>query len=226
MGAAHGQLAVGTCFSGGVALGMAADPVVKAPALSQPAGPFAVGRDRRQAIHDSEEDAAAVIANGCQVMGLRFTGDLSVPADRFATLRDTLGDRFIPLEIESPDRSLSIKRSAYSVLTEDLIDVPGYPPHAALAQVLTSSKNSFPESDSTRLDLDICCDREDDGHRTQHQAEKNGGRRERESTHGIGFQSGSVVTGGSSSPRAVSRETPACCVADDTLPDFCRGGSA
>jgi hypothetical protein len=36
----------------------------------------------------------------------------------------------------------------------------------------------------------------------------------------------SVVTGGSSSPRAVSRETPACCVADDTLPDFCRGGSA
>ena len=72
----------------------------------------------------------------------------------------------------------------------------------------TSSKNSFPESDSARLNLDICCDREDDRHRTHHQAEKNGGRRERESTHGIGLQSGSVVTGGSSSPRAVSSRDP------------------
>ncbi len=128
--------ALGMCFSGGFALGMAADPVVKAPVLSQPAGPFALGRSRSRSIHVSDEDVAAIMANGCQVMGLRFTGDLAVPAERFATLRDTLGDRFIAVEIDSPDRSLSIKRSAHSVLTEDLIDVPGHPTHAALEQVL------------------------------------------------------------------------------------------
>jgi dienelactone hydrolase len=128
--------ALGMCFSGGFALGMAADPVVKAPVLSQPAGPFAIDGARRRSVHVSDDDLAAVVANGCPVMALRFTGDLAVPSDRFATLRERLGHRFIAVEIDSPDRALSIKRTAHSVLTEDLIDVPGHPTHAALEQVL------------------------------------------------------------------------------------------
>jgi dienelactone hydrolase len=128
--------ALGMCFSGGFALAMAADPVVSAPVLSQPAGPMPVGAARRRSAHVSTEDLTRVAEKGCQVLGLRFTGDIAVPAARFATLQEALGQKFTAIEIKSPDGALSIKRSAHSVLTEDLIDVPGHPTHAALHQVL------------------------------------------------------------------------------------------
>ena len=35
------------------------------------------------------------------VLGLRFTGDRIVPAERFARLREELGDRFVGVEIDS-----------------------------------------------------------------------------------------------------------------------------
>jgi dienelactone hydrolase len=128
--------ALGMCFSGGFALAMAADPVVWAPVLSQPAGPMPVGSARRRSAHVATEDLNQVIDKGCQVMGLRFTGDMAVPSERFAALKEALGPKFTAIEIKSPDRALSIKRSAHSVLTEDLIDVPGHPTHTALHQVL------------------------------------------------------------------------------------------
>jgi dienelactone hydrolase len=128
--------ALGMCFSGGFALAMAADPVVWAPVLSQPAGPMPIGGNRRRSAHVSNEDLHRVIEKGCDVLGLRFTGDFSVPEDRFAALKEALGPKFTAIEIKSPDRALSIKRTAHSVLTEDLIDVPGHPTHTALHQVL------------------------------------------------------------------------------------------
>ena len=128
--------ALGMCFSGGFALAMAADPVVKAPVLSQPAGPAPFGSARRKSVHVSSEDLHAVVTKGCNVMGLRFTGDALVPADRFTELHNALGQKFTSVEIKSPDRSISIKRTAHSVLTEDLIDVAGHPTHTALHQVL------------------------------------------------------------------------------------------
>ncbi|NNE96528.1 MAG: dienelactone hydrolase [Acidimicrobiales bacterium] len=128
--------ALGMCFSGGFALAMAADPVVTAPVLSQPASPLPVGEDRRRAAQVSAEDLKAVVDSGCEVMGLRFTGDMAVPSVRFQALQEALGTNFTAIEIKSPDRALSIKRSAHSVLTEDLIDVPGHPTHAALHAVM------------------------------------------------------------------------------------------
>ncbi len=136
--------ALGMCFSGGFALAMATDPVVQAPVLSQPAGPLALGADRAGSLSISPEDLEAVKANGCNVLGLRFTGDLLVPGDRFAFLARALGDRFTAVEIQSPDRSLSIKRTAHSVLTEDLIDVPGHPTQVALNQVLDFFETQLP----------------------------------------------------------------------------------
>lgn len=128
--------AVGMCFSGGFALAMATDPAVVAPVLAQPAAPGPIGAERRRSLHLSELDLAQVIENGCAVMGVRFTGDQFVPAARFETLQEAFGDRFIAVEITSPDRALDIKPWAHSVLTEDLIDVPGHPTHAALHEVL------------------------------------------------------------------------------------------
>lgn len=106
--------AVGMCFSGGFALGMMLDDFVVAPVLSQPSLPFAVGRARSADINLSPDDAI-VIANraaaGCQVLGLRFTGDKLV-GDRFTSLRTLLGDAFVAVEFPSE------KKSDHSVLTE------------------------------------------------------------------------------------------------------------
>lgn len=106
--------AVGMCFSGGFALGMMVDDIMVAPVLAQPSMPFAVGRERGADLNLSPDDEAAMIqraADGCQVLGLRFTGDRAV-GDRFATLRDRLGDAFIAVELPSASAS------DHSVLTE------------------------------------------------------------------------------------------------------------
>ena len=132
--------AVGMCFTGGFALGMMLDETTRAPVLSQPSLPFAVGKRRRAAVGISDDDLATIserAAAGACVMGLRFTGDTLVPAQRFATLRDALGDGFIAVEIDSSKGNPhGIKRSAHSVLTLDLVDEPGHPTRAALDQVL------------------------------------------------------------------------------------------
>lgn len=107
--------AVGMCFSGGFALGMMVDDVMVAPVLSQPSLPFAVGKASRGAdLNLSPDDRLAVAqraADGCQVLGLRFTGDKLV-GTRFESLRELLGDAFIAVELPS-----SSPRD-HSVLTE------------------------------------------------------------------------------------------------------------
>jgi dienelactone hydrolase len=106
--------AVGMCFSGGFALGMMVDDIMVAPVLSQPSMPFAVGKARGADLNLSPDDAIAVAqraADGCQVLGLRFTGDKLV-GDRFASLRDLLGDAFIAVELPSSSPK------DHSVLTE------------------------------------------------------------------------------------------------------------
>lgn len=107
--------AVGMCFSGGFALAMMVDEVVVAPVLSQPSMPFAVGGVARKAdLNLSPDDRLAIAqraAEGCQVLGLRFTGDKLV-GDRFASLRELLGDAFIAVELPSSSPK------DHSVLTE------------------------------------------------------------------------------------------------------------
>ena len=110
--------AVGMCFSGGFALGMMVDDIMLAPVLSQPSLPFAVGKQRGADLNLSPDDAAAIAeraAAGCQVLGLRFTGDKLV-GDRFASLRALLGDAFIAIELPSS------KATDHSVLTEQRDD--------------------------------------------------------------------------------------------------------
>jgi dienelactone hydrolase len=110
--------AVGMCFSGGFALGMMVDDLMVAPVLSQPSLPLPVGSKRAADLHLSPDDAAAVAeraAEGCQVLGLRFTEDRAV-GSRFETLRELLGDAFIAVELPSA------KRSDHSVLTEQRDD--------------------------------------------------------------------------------------------------------
>ncbi len=106
--------AVGMCFSGGFALGMMVDNIMVAPVLAQPSLPFAIGKSRGADLNLSPDDAVVIAeraAQGCEVLGLRFTEDKLV-GDRFSSLRSLLGDAFIAVEIPSQSPK------DHSVLTE------------------------------------------------------------------------------------------------------------
>ncbi|HLK44574.1 MAG TPA: dienelactone hydrolase family protein [Acidimicrobiales bacterium] len=131
---------VGMCFTGGFALGMMAGAPIVAPVLSQPSLPFSIGARRAADVGCSVAELAAVkakVADGAQVLGLRFTGDPAVKAARFETLRRELGDGFVAVELDSsPGNPYGHRKGAHSVLTEDLVDREGSPTMAALHQVL------------------------------------------------------------------------------------------
>jgi dienelactone hydrolase len=96
--------ALGMCFTGGFALAMMVDDSVAAPVLAQPSLPFPVGRARAADLNLSPGDLAKVkerAAAGCEVLGLRYTGDLAV-GTRFDTLTREIGDAF--LRVEFPGR--------------------------------------------------------------------------------------------------------------------------
>lgn len=114
----RGVGAVGMCFSGGFALGMMLDDVMIAPVLSQPSLPFGFGKARAGDLNLSPDDEIMVqrrAVEGCQVLGLRFTGDRLV-GTRFESLRKLLGEQFIAVEFPSS------AKSDHSVLTEQRQD--------------------------------------------------------------------------------------------------------
>lgn len=132
---------VGMCFTGGFALAMMADAPVLAPVLSQPSLPLPVGARRKRDLGLSDADLEQVkqkcAAEDLTVLGLRFTGDRAVPPERFARLREELGDRFVGVEIDSSKGNPhGNPTTAHSVLTEHLVDEPGHPTRDALDRVL------------------------------------------------------------------------------------------
>ncbi|WP_102146040.1 dienelactone hydrolase family protein [Mycobacterium hubeiense] len=134
-----GVAAVGMCFTGGYALAMAVDDRLLAPVLSQPSLPLPLTGQQRRSMDISPDDLARVkqrCANGLSVLGLRFRSDVFVPAERFAFLRQHLGDAFIAVELDDRDANPAATLPPHSVLTEHLIDTPGTATHAALHQVL------------------------------------------------------------------------------------------
>jgi hypothetical protein len=78
--------------------------------------PFAVGSNRSADLNLSPSDEARIVERaqaGCQVLGLRFTGDKLV-GTRFDSLRKLLGDAFVAVEFESTTKQ------DHSVLTEQI----------------------------------------------------------------------------------------------------------
>lgn len=133
--------AIGMCLTGNFALSLMVDPVVMAPVLSQPSLPFPLGAERRRGLHVSDEELATikrrVCDEGVRVLGMRFTGDPLVPAERFDRLRDELGDGFEAIEIDSSKGNPhGNPPAAHSVVTKDLVDEAGHPTRAALERVM------------------------------------------------------------------------------------------
>jgi dienelactone hydrolase len=99
--------ALGMCFTGGFALAMMVDDAVAAPVLAQPSLPFALGKARAADLNLSPADLAKVkerAAAGCQVLGLRYAGDMAT-GTRFETLSREIGAAFI--RVEFPGRKHS-----------------------------------------------------------------------------------------------------------------------
>ena len=130
------------CFTGGFALAMATDPSVIAPVASQPSLPIGITKKlrRRTGLSNAEEAILVERAQneGLCAIGLRFTGDPAVRAERFEALRALLGDAFISTEVDSsPGNKWNNRKGAHSLLTEDLQQIEGHPTAKALEDVLT-----------------------------------------------------------------------------------------
>jgi dienelactone hydrolase len=139
--------AVGMCFTGGFALAMSVDSRMLAPVLSQPSLPFSLSKKHKHSIDISPADLEKVkhrcAAEGLQVLGLRFTSDSFVPDERFAFLKEQLGDGFVAVELGDDAANPDAVMKPHSVLTEHLIDAPGQPTRAALDQVLDLFKTKL-----------------------------------------------------------------------------------
>jgi dienelactone hydrolase len=132
---------IGQCFTGGFALAAAVDDSVLAPVLSQPSVPFPLTpRQRRDpGVSDLELNAFKDRAanEGLCAMGLRFSEDKMAPGERFATLKERLGDAFEVIEIDSsPDNEHGLSRMAHSVLTDQVREVDGHPAYEARKRVV------------------------------------------------------------------------------------------
>lgn len=134
--------AIGMCFTGGFALAMMVDDVLLAPVLSQPSLPFGITKAEKRDMGISDDDLAQVKARCAaepelQLLGLRFSNDRLSPPERFARLREELGDSFVGVEIDSSSgNQWGNRKAAHSVLTEDLKDERGHPTKDALDKVL------------------------------------------------------------------------------------------
>ena len=146
--------AIGMCLTGGFALAMMVDATVVAPVLSQPSLPFPVSRVHRRDLGISDADLVQVRARcaaGTPVMGLRFTDDRASPGERFARLREELGDRFLGIEIDSsPGNPHGIPRDAHSVVTRHLVDQPSHPTRIALDRVIAFFRERLGVGDARR----------------------------------------------------------------------------
>ncbi|MCA9564138.1 MAG: dienelactone hydrolase family protein, partial [Myxococcales bacterium] len=132
--------AVGMCLTGNFALALMVDECVMAPVLAQPSLPFPISPSHKRALHLSDQDLAAVkrrTADGAKVLGLRFTRDPLCPPQRFAHLREELGEGFEAIEIPSGrDANDGTSFRAHSVTAFDFVDEEGHPTLAARQRIV------------------------------------------------------------------------------------------
>ena len=131
---------VGMCFTGNFALGLAVDPAVLVPVMSQPSMPLAITKKHRADLHVAPDDLAQIkrrTTDDLCVIGFRFTADPLVPAERFERLRREFGDAFIGVEIDSSEANLhGFAKKAHSVLTAEYSPEPDHPTNQAMELVL------------------------------------------------------------------------------------------
>jgi len=132
---------IGQCFTGGFALAAAVDEAVLAPVLSQPSVPLPLTAKQRRDPGLSEVELGVIAdraaSDGLCAIGLRFSEDKMAPGERFATLKQRLGDAFEVIEIDSsPGNPHGFAKMAHSVLTEEVSEADGHPAYEARKRVV------------------------------------------------------------------------------------------
>jgi dienelactone hydrolase len=132
---------IGQCFTGGFALAAAVDDSVLAPVLSQPSVPIGLTPKQKRDPGLSEGELQIIEKraknDGLCALGLRFSGDILSPAERFTTLKDRLGDAFEVIEISSAKgNEHGFGKMAHSVLTLEVKEVEGHPAFEARKRVV------------------------------------------------------------------------------------------
>jgi dienelactone hydrolase len=148
--------AVGMCFTGGFVLSMMVDSSVMAPVIAQPVLPsFPITLKRKAALGVARSDlacAAKRARNGAGLLGVRFTDDWLCPAEKFQTLRESFGDAFDAIEIDSsPGNAHGIPSSAHAVFTDYFVDQEGHPTHEALLRVIAMFRERLSESSTAAV---------------------------------------------------------------------------
>jgi len=145
--------AVGMCFSGGFVMAMMADESVIAPVLSQPAMPLGFTSEKLRNDCDFNSEDIPKIKTHMEThdicaLGLRFSHDVMVPSSRFKYLKDTFGDRFEGITIDSSKGNPNkIPQQAHSVLTKDFVDEESHPTYRALQKVLALFEKQLKQSE-------------------------------------------------------------------------------
>lgn len=139
--AGSGVGAIGMCLTGNFALALMVDPWIMAPVLSQPSLPLGTSKGAKAALHITDANLETIKKRATEedqkVLGLRFTKDFMCPPERFARLREELGDQFEGIEIDSSKgNSDGLKRTAHSVVTTEFLDQDGHPTKAANDRVM------------------------------------------------------------------------------------------
>lgn len=112
---------IGMCFTGNFALAMMTEPAVIAPVMAQPSLPLGESQRSRSGLHCSPEEVACarrrLTEMDATLIGLRFHEDPFVPDQRFAALRERLGDRFEAIELDPGDAKAGTGMTPHSPLT-------------------------------------------------------------------------------------------------------------
>lgn len=125
--------AIGLCLTGNFAWSVAVEPSVIAAVAGEPALPF----NAAGSVHLDPDDAQALSQReGLEIMALRFDGDPSCKAARFAALEDLLGDRLEARVLPDDAKNPLGNPFPHAVLTKDLIAEDGQPTFEAARDVL------------------------------------------------------------------------------------------
>lgn len=119
---------IGMCFTGNFALTMMLEPTVLGAVMSQPALPFEDPAGLFMTSAELEGVRQRLEQDDLTVLGYRFEGDPFCKSERFDTLDEKLGDRFIGTVL--PDSCAAAGGwlpTPHSVVTTHLIDEAGEP---------------------------------------------------------------------------------------------------
>ena len=128
-----GVAAIGLCLTGNFAWSVAVEPSVTAAVAGEPALPF----NNAASLHLQPEEAEALKAReDLKIMALRFDGDPSCKAERFAALETLLGETLQTRVLPDAAKNPAGNPFPHAVLTKDLIAEDGQPTFEAAREVL------------------------------------------------------------------------------------------